>query len=118
MLDNIRVVPIHTSHPGNIGSVARAMKTMGCGIFIWWRRCNFHQKAYELASNAADVLESARVVSTVDEAIADCGLVVGTSTRSRVIPWPMLTPRELAQKHSRKGRIIKSPFYLAVNKRV
>jgi len=99
MLNQIRIILINTSHPGNIGSVARAMKTMGLGDLCLVSPAQFpHHKAYELASNASDVLDQATVVSTVDEAIADCAFVIGTSARSRVIPWPVLTPRELAEK--------------------
>jgi tRNA (cytidine32/uridine32-2'-O)-methyltransferase len=57
-----------------------------------------HAKATELASNAADVLDAAVVVPDLDAAVKDCGLVVGTSTRTRKIPWPILNPRELAEK--------------------
>lgn len=99
MLNNIRIVLIHTSHPGNIGSVARAMKTMGLSDLYLVAPLQFpHQKAYELSSNASDILEAATVTATLDEAIADCRLVVGSSARSRVIPWPVLSPRALAEK--------------------
>ena len=99
MLANIRIILINTSHPGNIGSAARAMKTMGLSELYLVTPLKFpHPKAVEMASNAADVLEQAVVVGHIDEALADCGLIVGTSARSRTIPWPMLTPRELAEK--------------------
>ncbi|MGL5304558.1 MAG: tRNA (cytosine(32)/uridine(32)-2'-O)-methyltransferase TrmJ, partial [Aeromonas sp.] len=54
--------------------------------------------ATALAAGASDVLANARIVSTLDEAIADCGLVIGTSARSRTLSWPMLDPREAAKK--------------------
>lgn len=99
MLNNIRIVLINTSHPGNIGSVARAMKTMGLQDLHLVSPQQFpHQKAYELSSNASDILDAATVTATLDEAIADCTFVVGTSARSRVIPWPVITPRVLADK--------------------
>lgn len=99
MLDNIRIVLINTSHPGNIGAAARAMKTMGLSRLYLVNPHQFpHPKAFEMASHASDVVEQAVVVKTLDEAIGDCQLVVGTSARSRVIPWPMLTPRSLAEK--------------------
>lgn len=95
----IRIVLINTSHPGNIGSTARAMKTMGLTELYLVSPLQFpHPKADELASGAVDILANAKVVETLDEAIGDCGLVVGTSSRSRAIPWPMLTPRELGEK--------------------
>ncbi len=99
MLNNIRIVLIETSHPGNIGSVARAMKTMGLKhLYLINPHLFPHQKANEMASSAGDILENAIVVNSLDEALKDCHLVVGTSTRSRTIPWPMLQPRELAEK--------------------
>jgi tRNA (cytidine32/uridine32-2'-O)-methyltransferase len=95
----MRIVLINTSHPGNIGSAARAMKTMGLSeLYLVAPEIFPHQKAIEMASNAVDVLQNAKVVETLDEAIADCELVVGTSARSRTIPWPSLSPRELAEK--------------------
>lgn len=99
MLANIRIVLVNTTHPGNIGSVARAMKTMGLSQLYLVDPLMFpHPKANELASHAGDVLDTAVVVKTLNEAIADCELIVGTSTRTRAIPWPLLTPREFASK--------------------
>jgi tRNA (cytidine32/uridine32-2'-O)-methyltransferase len=99
MLANIRIILINTSHPGNIGSAARAMKTMGLGeLYLVAPKAYPHPKAMELAAGAQDVLEQARVVSDLDAALVDCDLVVGTSARNRTIPWPMLTPREFAEK--------------------
>lgn len=99
MLNNIRIILVETSHPGNIGSAARAMKTMGLkNLYLVSPKLFPHTKANEMASSAMDVLENAVVVDTLDEAVADCTLVVGTSTRSRTIPWPMLSPRTLAEK--------------------
>lgn len=99
MLDRIRIVLINTSHPGNIGSVARAMKTMGLSHLYLVSPAQFpHEKAQELASGATDILDNAIVVSTLDEAIADTTLVIGTSSRMRKIPWPLLMPREMAEK--------------------
>ncbi len=99
MLKNIRIVLINTSHPGNIGAAARAMKTMGLTeLYLVAPKLFPHPKAEEMASNAADILVHAQVVPDLETAVADCGLVVGTSTRSRAIPWPILTPREFAEK--------------------
>lgn len=99
MLSNIRIVLIETSHPGNIGSVARAMKTMGLSQLYLINPKSFpHQKSNEMASSAIDIVEKAIVVNHLEDAIQDCHLIVGTSTRSRTIPWPMLLPRELAEK--------------------
>lgn len=99
MLDNIRIVLINTSHPGNIGAAARAMKTMGLkNLYLVDPHSFPHPKAVEMASGAVDVLENAHLVTTLDEAIADCGLVVGSSARSRALPWPLLSPRQLGEK--------------------
>ena len=99
MLTNIRVVLINTSHPGNIGAAARAMKTMGLSKLYLVNPLDFpHVKANEMASGALDVLGQAVVVTDLEDAIGECGLVVGTSARLRTIPWPMLSPREFAEK--------------------
>lgn len=99
LLKNTRIVLINTSHPGNIGSVARAMKTMGLTELYLVSPLNFpHPKAHEMASNAGDVVDQAVVVEDLAQAIGDCELVVGTSARARTIPWPLLTPREFAVK--------------------
>lgn len=55
------------------------------------------------AASAVDILENAAVVGTLQEAIADCSLVIGTSARSRSIPWPMLEPRECGEKIVRES---------------
>lgn len=99
MLDQIRIVMVNTSHPGNIGSAARAMKTMGLSELYLVAPEQFpHPKADEMSSSAVDILANAVVVETLLEAVADCTLVVGTSARSRKIPWPLLMPREMAVK--------------------
>lgn len=99
MLDRIRIILINTSHPGNIGSAARAMKTMGLSDLVLVAPHEFpHAKALEMASGASDILENAQVVETLEQAIADCTLVVGTSARKRTVPWPLLSPRETAEK--------------------
>lgn len=98
MLRQIRIVLVNTSHPGNIGSVSRAMKTMGLSNLYLVDPISFpHPKASELASGAADVLDQAVVVSTLKEAIADCHFIIGTSARMRAVPWPLLNPREMAE---------------------
>ena len=97
--DNIRVVLVNTSHPGNIGAAARAIKNMGLRrLYLVSPRDFPADRAVWRAANAADVLDQAVVVESLDEAISDCGLVIGTSARGRSIPWPMLSPRESGQK--------------------
>lgn len=99
MLKNVRVVLVNTSHPGNIGGAARAMKNMGLTQLVLVDPERFPDPdAVSRASGADDVLTGARIVATLEEAIADCSLVLGTSARDRRIPWPVLDPRESADK--------------------
>ena len=97
MLKHIRIVLVHTSHPGNIGATARAMHTMGLSNLYLVNPLHFpHAKATEMAAGADSVLEQATIVNSLETAIADCVFVAGTSTRQRSIPWPILLPRQLA----------------------
>lgn len=99
MLENIRIVLVNTSHTGNIGSVARAMKTMGLNqLTLVDPVSKPDSQASALAAGATDVLHGARIVDTLAEAIADCGLVIGTSARNRTLDWPLLEPRAAAAK--------------------
>lgn len=99
MLDNIRIVLVNTSHTGNIGSTARAMKTMGLSnLYLVDPVSAPDGHASALAAGAGDVLANAKTVATLQEAVADCGLVVGTSARSRTHSWPMLEPRSCGRK--------------------
>jgi len=95
--DQIRIILVETSHSGNIGAVARAMKNMGLGNLWLVNPSSFPDEAsYARAAGASDVLDSARVVSSLDEALADCVLVMGTSARGRKVPWPVCAPPEAA----------------------
>ena len=94
---SIRIVLVGTSHPGNIGSAARAMKTMGLESLYLVAPERFPAtEATVLAAGADDVLLNARVVPDVRSAIADCGLVVGTTARGRHLSWRIVEPREAA----------------------
>jgi tRNA (cytidine32/uridine32-2'-O)-methyltransferase len=98
-LDNIRIVLVNTSHPGNIGGVARAMKNMGLSrLYLVEPRQYPDEQAEWRAVSAGDVLEQAVVTSTLEEAVGDCQFVVGTSARGRSIPWPLLDPRRCAEQ--------------------
>lgn len=102
-LANIRIVLVNTSHAGNIGATARAMKNMGLSdLWLVAPRDYSSEKpglqATGRAANAIDLLEQARVVASFDEAVADCQLVIGTSARSRTIPWPLLDSRRCCQQ--------------------
>lgn len=95
----IRIVLVNTSHPGNIGAAARAMKTMGLSQLYLVSPLAFpHPKAIEMASGAQDVLDRVVMVENLEDAINDCTLIAGTSTRNRTIPWPILSPRKFAEK--------------------
>ena len=98
-LDNIRVVLVHTTHSGNIGGVARAMKNMGLRNLTLVKPLEYPAPEAEWrAASAIDVLEQASVVETVAEAIADAQFVVGTSARERRIPWPVQDARQCASR--------------------
>lgn len=99
LLDKVRIVLVNTSDCRNIGSAARAMKTMGLSQLILVDPKEMpNGQAQAMAAGATDVLAGAKVVATLEEAISDCGLVVGTSARSRTLPWPMLEPRGCGEK--------------------
>ncbi|MBO6851120.1 MAG: RNA methyltransferase, partial [Marinobacter sp.] len=97
--DQIRIVLVETSHSGNIGAVARGMKNMGLGNLWLVNPASFpDETSYARAAGASDVLDKAQVVSSLDEALADCVLVMGTSARGRKVPWPVIAPPEAAAK--------------------
>ncbi len=98
-LHNIRIILVNTSHPGNIGATARAMKNMGLRHLYLVDPKEFPSAvATGRAVSAVDILESAVVTATLEEAIVDCGLVIGASARSRRVPWPLLSPPQCAEK--------------------
>jgi TrmH family RNA methyltransferase len=95
----IRIVLVDTTHPGNIGAAARAMKNMGLTELHLVRPQQFpHAEATARASGADDVLLHAKVHAQFTDAIADCGLVVGTSARQRHLPWQLLEPRACVEQ--------------------
>jgi TrmH family RNA methyltransferase len=97
MLSRVIIVLVEPTHPGNIGATARAMKNMGLRRLHLVSPQRFPSAdATSRASGADDLLESAVVFSSLDEAIADCKLVVGASARLREIPWPEITPKACA----------------------
>ena len=90
--NQVQIVLVETSHPGNIGSVARAMKTMGLQNLVLVKPRNFPSKeAFVLSGNAQDLIEQAVVVDTLDEAIKNCTNIYATSARTRSISWPIIT---------------------------
>jgi len=99
MFTNIRIVLVETSHPGNIGAVARAMKTMALERLYLVRPKSFPSaECTARASGADDILENAVVCDDLVGALRDCRLVVGTSARRRTVEWPELAPRQTAER--------------------
>ncbi|MFZ7239585.1 tRNA (cytosine(32)/uridine(32)-2'-O)-methyltransferase TrmJ [Avibacterium avium] len=99
MLENIRIVLVETSHSGNIGSAARAMKTMGLNqLYLVEPKQGVDEQAIALAAGADDVVRNAVIVPTFDQAVADCEFVIGTSARLRHLQSTLLEPRACAEK--------------------
>lgn len=99
LASNLRVVLLETSHPGNIGAVARAMKTMRLTRLFLVRPKQFPcAEATARAAGADDLLYTAAVCESLSEALGECAWVVGSSARSRHIRWPELTPRACARQ--------------------
>ena len=97
--DNIRIVLVEPQHPGNIGAVARAMKTMSLKNLFLVRPVEFPSfEAERRAAGALDTLSAATVVERLEDAIGDCHLVIGTTARARAHPHPVLTARSCAEK--------------------
>jgi len=100
-LNSIRVVLLETSHPGNIGASARAMKTMGLThLYLVSPRTFPDKRAIEMAAGADDMLENAVVVSSLKEALHGCQLILMTSARPRELDLPGLTPETAAMRMS------------------
>ncbi len=98
-LSNIRIVLVRPTHPGNIGATARAMKNMGLARICLVSPLNFpHADATARAAGADAVLENACLFDTLEQALAGCRLVVGTSARTRTISWPSLDPKAAAAR--------------------
>ena len=98
MFEQIKIVMIEPSHPGNIGAAARAMKNMGLSKLCLVNPQRFpNVEATVRASGADDLLASAEVVETLEQAIAGCDCILGTSARDRSIPWPLITPKQSAE---------------------
>jgi len=96
-LARIRIVLVDTLEPGNIGSAARAMKTMGLSELALVRPARFpHESARRMAVSAADVLERACVHAELHTALADCHHVYAVSARQRKLAVPIGFPRQIA----------------------
>ena len=98
-LKNIRIVLVNTSHPGNIGAAARAMKNMGLSrLYLVQPKEHPTMEAYRRSAGAHDVLDDAVIVGDLSQALTGCAWVAGTSARLRTIEWPVLEPRECVQQ--------------------
>ena len=101
--DRLRFILVETSHPGNVGSVARAMKTMGfTSLYLVNPRIldvTNHLEAIALASGATDILENAVIVQSLQEALEGCELAAAVSARLREFSPPVLDPHEFAQRY-------------------
>ncbi len=96
-LDNVRLILIRTFHPGNIGSVARAMKTMGLTDLQLVDPWKFpHEDADKMAVSAEDILSESTIHESVDESIKDCKIVIASTARIRGIDMPEVSPEECA----------------------
>jgi tRNA (cytidine32/uridine32-2'-O)-methyltransferase len=94
-MNNIRIILIGTTHPGNIGATARAMKSMGLNrLYLVAPKIFPHVDATARAAGADDLLAKACVTKTLDEALDDCNLIIGTSARLRALPLRLVTPRQ------------------------
>ena len=99
MFDRIRIVLVNTSHPGNIGAAARAMKNMGFSRLVLVSPESFpHEFAQARAAGADDILENAQVVDDLSTALKGCDLVFASSARARTLSWPLCNPRECAEQ--------------------
>jgi tRNA/rRNA methyltransferase len=108
-LARIRIVLVRTRHPGNIGATARAMLTMGMARLVLVAPARFPDpEAVALAAGATTVLDAARVVATLDEALAGCALAIGLSARPREYAGRVLSLRDAAKEaiaHSTAGDV-------------
>lgn len=96
-LDRVRVVLSHTSHPGNIGAAARALRTMGLSRLVLVNPKQFPDaQATAMAAGAGEVLAQARVVESLGEALSGTTLAVAMTARRRELAVPALWAREAA----------------------
>jgi TrmH family RNA methyltransferase len=104
MLKNVRIVLVETTHPGNIGAAARAMKNMRLEQLCLVSPHRYpNAEATARASGADDLLACAQVFESLDAALTGCRLVIGSSARERAVAWPLLQPRECAERLVREA---------------
>lgn len=101
IFQSLRFVLVETSHPGNVGAAARAIKTMGFSklILVHPRFDNVltHEEAIAFASGAQDILQKTEIVDSVDKALEDCQFAAAITARFREFSPPVLTPRQFAE---------------------
>lgn len=114
LLDKFRIVLCQTSHPGNIGAAARAMKTMGLSELYLVQPKKFpHSEATAMAVGAADLLPQAKVCASLEEALTGCAFAIGLSARKRQLSHELLTVREAAAEATKiagTGQIVALVF--------
>ena len=99
LIENIRVVMVETTHPGNIGAAARAMKTMGySNLYLVKPKIYTNAEATARAAGADDILSKAVVCDSLEQALQGCVAVVASTARPRTISHSVFTPREYAPK--------------------
>jgi len=97
--DSIKIVLVGTTHPGNIGAAARAIKTMGFKHLDLVSPKEFPSDEAIYRSKAAkDILEKASTYETLLESVKECEVVIGTSARNRKVPWPVLNPKDASEE--------------------
>lgn len=107
LFNRLRFVLVETSHPGNIGAAARAMKTMGFSELVLvnprFQNATEHNEAIAFASGALDVLNATKVVKSIDEALSGCNFAAALSARLREFSPPVTTPRMLTANMARES---------------
>lgn len=107
--NRVRIVLVETTHAGNIGAAARAMKTMGLRELSLVRPREYqNHECYARASGAEDIIDNASVHDSLQSALEDASWVIGTSARLRSLKWPQFDAREAAGKvaeHSQAGAV-------------
>lgn len=98
-LENIRIVMVATSHPGNVGAAARAMHNMCISrLTLVDPQCPIGDIAYARASGANAILDNRETHADLRSAIADCSMVIATTARRRSLPWPEFAPQQMAEQ--------------------
>jgi len=104
-VDSIKIVLVGTTHPGNIGAAARAIKTMGLKHLDLVSPKEFPSDEAIYRSKAAkDILDEASIYESLLESVKDCEIVIGTSARNRKVPWPVLDPKCASKEINSKVR--------------